>query len=215
MTEAPNTEQDIEEAIAEAMGDDETELQVNTETGEIIEPDAEPEPQGLSQADIEKRMAQLEKEAARHEKRVAEIMADDFALLVPSPVDWTPGYIFGVPEMLPSGEQIAALFALLGEAPPTEYPDDPGREACDVCEGSGKLRTHSRVPNEESLPCRFCQGHGWVGEGNPKIQPIQIAPVTPIHAQTFEPNQPIAAADRWGRPFGHPHYGLEPAQVGA
>lgn len=211
-----------EEQIVQEMEEDtDVPANVDPETGEILEPDAEQQAQTeeaaapRSQKEIDQLTKRLESEADRHAKRVAEIMGDDFALLVPSPVDWTPGFIFNVPEMHPTPEAVAALHALLGEVPPADYPDDPGRQACDVCLGTSKLKTGSLDPNEGALPCRFCMGHGWIGEGNPKVQPLQLVP--PVASENGAQQQPNAlqVADRWGRPFGHPHYGLEPAYVGA
>ena len=213
---------DIEQEIAEEMGDEETPddsgadgIPEDGDGGAADSPGDEAAPPPRSQAEIDALTKKLEAEAARHEKRVAEIMGEDFALLVPSPVDWTPGYIFNVPEMHPQPEQVAALHALLGGVAPVDFPDDPGRTTCDMCLGTTKLKTGSLDPIEAALPCRFCQGHGWTGEGNPKIEPVHIASVT--HLVQGDPPQPntLQVADRWGRPVGHPHYGLEPAFVGA
>jgi hypothetical protein len=212
---------ELENEIAEEMGaDNGVPDGIDPETGEIIEQDGGPEapeaaaPPPPTEKQIEARMRALEKQAAKHAAAVEKIMGDDFAMLVPSPVDWTPGFIFNVPGMQPMPEQVAALHAILGEAPPAEYPDDPGREACADCQGSGKLKTGSRVPNEEALSCRFCNGHGWVGEGNMRVAPLQLVPPPqPNNGGSPEPNT-LQVADRWGRPVGHPHYGLEPAYVG-
>lgn len=215
MTEEPNTDQDLEEQIAKEMGEKEEEQAQELEQDDAATDDAATAPATLSQSDIEKRMAQLDKESARHAKRVAEIMGDDFALLVPSPVDWTPGFLFNVPEMLPQAEQVDALLSLLGRTDPRDLRAAPDAEVCETCNGWGVGLTGSKAQGQETKPCKDCQGNGW----RTKVQPL--APVvTYDYGQNTgtagpPPNTPFQAADRWGRPSGHPHYGLEPAQVGA
>lgn len=212
---------ELEEEIAEEMGDDHGVPEgIDPETGEIIEPDGEPEaaaeaaPAPRSQKEIEQSAKKLEAEAERHAKRVAEIMGDDFSLLVPSPVDWTPGYIFNVPEMHPSPDQVAELHALLGGSSPIDLKAATDAEACPDCNAIGDVLTGSRKPGQETKPCPACGGTGW----KPKIA---LAPQTATvydysqntAAAGIPPNQ-IQVADRFGRPFGHPHYNLDPAQVG-
>lgn len=215
MTDTPNTEQDVEAEIAEEMGEDDRVLEVDTETGEIIEADAEAPAAPRSQAEIDALTKKLEAEAQRHEKRLREIMGEDFALLVANPTDWTPGYIFNVPEMHPTPEAVAALHAILGEAPAFELKEATDAQACDACNAIGDVLTGSKKPGQETKPCPACGGTGW----KPKL----VAAEPPAHVQQFPtaPNTTVSApnqfqvADRWGRPAGHPHYNMEPAAVGA
>jgi len=212
---------ELEEEIAEEMGDDHGVPEgIDPETGEIIEPDGEPEaaaeaaPAPRSQKEIEQSAKKLEAEAERHAKRVAEIMGDDFSLLVPSPVDWTPGFIFNVPEMLPSPEQVAEFDAILGRAQGADFLPAEDAEACAKCNALGQVLTGSRAAGQETKLCVSCNGAGWVTKQIPYTPPVLVAngTGTGINAAPV-PNQPIAA-DRYGRPYGHPHYGLEPANVG-
>lgn len=179
-------------------------------------------PQPPTQKEIEKRLEKLDAEAQRHSKRVAEIMGDDFGMLLPSPLDWTPGFVFrpDVAPLDPAAYQ--ATMAYLGGPGAADYKDDPERAQCDLCGGLGKLKTGSLVENQDALPCRKCRGQGWYGEGNlpPLAPPAQIgtsagaATVTYTQPPMPPPNTPVQAADRWGRPAGHPHYGIDPVQVG-
>lgn len=206
--EAPETDEELNEQADADFADDGTDL-----------PEAEPEAraprQTLSQADVERRMAQLEREGERHAKRVAEIMGEDAGLLIPSPIDWTPGFLFD-PSMMPVDPQaLAALDALLGRGNLDTFPVDETKERCDACDGWGKLRTGSRVENQDALPCWKCSGQGWKGRLHEAPQPAQPHPGFNVTTSgPFPPNQPVAA-DQWGRPFGHPHYGLDPASVTA
>jgi len=214
------------------------------ENGEPLEPDGEPDgepaadddaeaaaedgepeaaaPAPPTQKEIDARHNKLDAEAQRHEKRVAEIMGDDFALLIRSPLDWTPGFLWN-PAVAPLPPEIAgATMALLGVESPADYAHDPGRQTCDKCNGLGQLATGSLVQEQATLPCRFCRGYGWTGEGNPEQLPAPTPIVPQVYATSGAPttatlpppNQPVQAADRWGRPAGHPHYNIDPAQVG-
>jgi hypothetical protein len=213
---------EIEEEIAEEMGDDAgVPGGVDPETGEIIEaaPEQDAPEQAASaprsQKEIDELTKKLEAEAQRHAKRVAELMGDDFALLVPSPVDWTPGFLFNVPEMLPSPDAVAALDAILGRAGGVEFLPAEDAEACSKCNALGQVLTGSRAPGQETKLCVTCNGAGWVTKQIPYTPPVlvQNGAVQPNSA-TVQPNQPIAA-DRWGRPYGHRDYGLDPSLVNA
>lgn len=172
-------------------------------------------PAPRSQKEIDVLTEKLRKEAERHENRVRELMGDDFGLLVPSPVDWTPGYIFNVPEMHPAPEQVADLHALLGGAAPVELKAATDAEACPDCNALGEVLTGSRKPGQETKPCVHCTGTGWRTRMQmPTPTPAPVAYTNGGNTGVTAPNQ-FQVADRWGRPFGHPHYNLEPASVGA
>jgi hypothetical protein len=170
-------------------------------------------PAPRSQEEIEALTTKLNREAEAHAKRVEKIMGDDFALLVPNPTDWTPGFIFNVPEMHPTPEQVAALHELLGEGPQVELLPAEDAEGCDKCNALGEVLTGSRKPGQQTKPCSGCNGVGW----KTRLQmPVPVAQPTVYQngstTTTSQPNQ-FQVADRWGRPFGHPHYNLEPAAV--
>jgi len=212
---------ELEEEIAEEMGaDNGVPENVDPETGEILEPEGEPEaiaeptPPPPTEKEIEARMRALEKQAVKHAAAVEKIMGDDFSMLVPSPVDWTPGFIFNVPGMQPSPEQVGELHALLGQSAPMELREAEDAEGCDKCNALGEVLTGSRKPGQETKPCTACTGTGWRTKALPLAQVSQIDySVNATNTGVVTPNQPIVA-DRWGRQYGHPHYGLEPANVG-
>jgi hypothetical protein len=199
---------------ADAPEGDDPEQESAREPVDIGNAPEAPEPGPRSQQEIDALADRLRKESDRHAKRVEEIMGDDFALLVPNPTDWTPGYIFNVPPMHPTPEQVAELHALLGDSSQLELQDAEDAEGCDKCSALGEVRTGSRKPGQETKPCIACNGSGWRTKSLP-MQPL--APVPQIGngytATDAAPNQ-FQVADRYGRPFGHPHYNLEPANVG-
>lgn len=212
---------EVEQEIAEQMGEEEDSsatddglLEEEQEQGGGVEEAAASPPPPRSQSDIDALTKKLENEAARHAKRVEEIMGDDFALLVPSPIDWTPGFIFNVPEMHPFPEQLAQLDAILGRGGEEDLLDAEDAEACDKCNARGVTKTGSRVEGQRTKPCGKCNGNGWVTKFVP------MAPPTPLPTyQNGAAGQPVSpdtfqVKDQWGRPNGHPHFGLDPITVG-
>lgn len=213
---------DTEAEIAEQMSEDDEleqlegdESQADDENGSD-EPEAEAAtPAPRSQKEIDALTAKLENEAARHAKRVEEIMGDDFALLVPNPTDWTPGFIFNVPPMHPSPEQVAELHAILGQSAPLELKEADDAEGCDKCNALGEVLTGSRKPGQETKPCSACTGTGW------KTRLRVVEPVAQIAYATGQGNaNPITpdtyqVKDSWGRPSGHPHFGIDPVSITA
>jgi hypothetical protein len=210
------TEDDL---AAEMTPDDDDELEA--EEGEELaraedaHAEAGREPAaGRSQKEIEQLTRKLEAEAERHAKRVRELMGEDFAFLVPNPTDWTPGFIFNVPEMLPAPDQVAALDAILGRESDDDFLDADDAEACDKCNARGQTKTGSRVAGQKTKPCGKCNGTGWVSRMLP------IAPPVPYVQYQSPPNgvpmspETYQVKDSWGRSVGHPHFGLEPASVG-
>lgn len=211
-----------EEQIAEEMSPDDNEQgdELEQEEGGQGEPDTEPDAAQeaappRSQKEIEELQEKLSREADRHAKRVADIMGDDFALLVPSPVDWTPGFIFNVPEMLPFPEQVAELDALIGRAGAEDFEDAPDAEACSQCHAKGHTKTGSLVDGQRTKPCGKCNGSGWVT----KMPPLVSVP-QPDYTQNATHGQPISpdvyqVKDSWGRPANHPHFGIDPVSITA
>lgn len=183
---------------------------------------AAPAPAPPSEREMERRFDQLSREETRHAKRVAEIMGDDFDHLIPSPLDWTPGYLWN-PELVPVADEArAATLALLGIAGPDEFRDDPEKERCGTCDGRGMLRTGSLVAGQDALPCSRCRGQGWQAIVQPVAAVVTMPGTTQTAGTATYSNteaapavQPMLHPDPWGRPQGHPHYGMSPASVGA
>lgn len=212
---------DLEEQIAEEMeadedssADDGDALVEGAGDGAGEDAAAASAPAPRSQDEIEKLTEKLAREADRHAKRVQEIMGEDFALLVPSPVDWTPGFIFNVPEMHPFPEQVDALLALVGRTADAELLEAEDAQACDKCNALGRTLTGSRVDGQVTKPCGKCNGTGWVTRFAPVVVPQtfpnggNVSTGQPISPDTFQ------VKDQWGRPNGHPHFGLDPVTVG-
>jgi hypothetical protein len=213
---------EIEEQINEELSPDEDEVEDDTALGDDEpneadggEGNAASTPAVRSQKEIEELTGKLEREAERHAKRVAEIMGDDFQLLVPNPTDWTPGFIFNVPQMLPLPEQVAALDAILGRDEEGELLDAEDAQACDKCNARGRTRTGSKVDGQRTKPCAKCNGTGWV------VRLAAVAPLEHVYgAANTTASAPVTpdtyqVKDSWGRPAGHPHFGIDPVAITA
>ena len=108
-----------------------------------------------------------------------------------------------------------AVVTALGGNAPLDYREDEATIACERCGALGMLRTGSKVPNQETHTCPDCNGQGWRSNVNVgSVSPIFAQSPTANGAATVTPTSQ-GAPDAWGRPQGHPHYGLLPSQVGA
>lgn len=212
-----STEQEIAEQMGEdvdAPADDDANPD---DEGTLTHPEGElvtPPPAPPSQAEIEARQEKLEREADRHAKRVAEIMGDDFGELIPNPCDWTPGYLVN-PALAPIPPDVLAAFdEIVGRGDRAALLEATDAQACDACNALGQVLTGSKVPGQETKPCGSCQGSGWRHK-------MSAAPPAPTYdfsqnagaAQPPPPNV-VQVADAYGRPVGHPHYGMNPAAIG-
>lgn len=206
--------------MAEAEAD-----QVEAELGpdEELEPDGEEEAEEEEvvereseedmQARLKKISSQMDGEDKRHEKRYREILGDDFGMYAPCPLCQLAGYAFTWPPGTMGEEQRAAVAIVLGESGATEYQPAPWAEKCTACDGLGEVLSGALTQHGRLITCRACESRGWVEKREPVVPLVSVpqlgAPQTP------QPVYPISndGPDRWDRPPGHPHYGIEPKYV--
>lgn len=125
-----------------------------------------------------------------------------------------------LPELPPVGTQ---LLVNEGEAgieflamPPQVQPEyiaarDKG--PCDWCNAEGFVTTGSKNPNAAVMGCSKCQGNGWVMIAvaePPQAPPPGGVALTPTGAPVYVPT---IGPDAWGRPEGHVHWGVPPANI--
>jgi hypothetical protein len=196
--------------------------------GDLSEPEPEPEPEPgesagapapLSEAQVEAIFKALEREAKTHAREVEKRAGVMFADLAPCPCcsvgGPAPGYIFPVlPEPQQTLRRQGVLMALGGE-PEDEYNEAPDRHRCEACAGLGKVLTGSKVPEQVTGICKPCGGMGFTADPAALVSVFPAAPPPPILPQPFTGAGTNGALDPWGRPSGHQHYGIAPAQVGA
>jgi hypothetical protein len=201
-------EAEREEADKEA----EQEAEHEEEAEHEAQPETEPAPS--SQKAVADAGKKLEAEAARHDKRVREIMGDDFEITRPCPACFTPGFVFD-PEVAPMPEETReAILAFLGDDGGPKFKAHPDLEMCSYCDGYGELTTGSRNPGALTEICPRCSRQGYVAKNSapsPNGQPpAWVPPPPPAPAyDTANVNK-----DEWGRPIGSEHYGQDPRYNG-
>lgn len=168
-----------------------------------------------SERQLEEAFRKLDAEAARHGKRVAEIMGDDFGELDNCPCCQIAGYVFPfMPGTEQDEERRAAVLAYLGQGEP-DYPEAPDTDACDECDATGRVKTRSRNPEHLTKLCRKCGGTGFVAKLEQPAAVPQLAAVSAGAGFGQTAAASDAGPDLWGRPAGHHDYGVVPALVNA
>lgn len=202
----------IEPTMEEPEGDDDDE---ESQAGELEPAPAEPPAGQITEAQAEAILKSLEREAARHAREVEKRAGPMWSDLTPCPCctggAGTVGFIVAeLPEPLQSmrREQVSQA---LGGSQNALYEIDQEREQCPTCKGRGMLRTGSLVPQQDALPCRTCNGQGW----RQKLAPVTAPAVTFPQVATAGGSTVAGPQDPWGRPLGHPHFNIAPAEVGA
>lgn len=208
-TELANAEADQVEA---ELGPDE-ELEPDGEDEQEPEPEQPQESEASMQARLKRISSQMDGEDKRHEKRYREILGEDFGMYAPCPLCQIAGYAFTYPPGTMSEEQRAAVSIVLGETGATEYKPAPWAEKCVICDGLGEVLSGSQTQNGRLIVCKSCNGAGWT-EKREAPAPLAAVPNLGLE-QPVQPVYPISAdgPDRWDRPPGHPHYGIEPRYV--
>lgn len=209
--EAPAIPGEPDEAADEA-GEDAEQEDVGGESED--EAPAEPEgPQPPSPDDMERRQQAWERERDRHMRELEK--RDDYRYSLSSVCPLCDGHgLLYTPQTPEEGAQMrATILAMVGETTAEELKPHPRFHRCDTCGGEGKVYTGSKVPGQDALPCPDCNGQGHSG-GQSQTAPTPL-PVAAVAAPSQPPpsEQERIGNDAWGRPPGHPHYGLLPAQV--
>ena len=121
-----------------------------------------------------------------------------------------PGFVFD-PAQVPWPEYAhEAARTILGKPPIGEYPMDTQAATCTTCEGYGKVRSGSKVHDQEVLRCLNCNGRGWVGPRATR-QPDNLPGL--VEVPTLAPeDQPVDVpkVDPWGRAPDDRLYGVLP-----
>jgi hypothetical protein len=158
----------------------------------------------------------LDREAKLHEKRLSGIYGDEaFAHFTMCPLCEDGFLTPRAPGQLPE-EQLAAIDALAGKYAPPEYIEDADYEKCAHCAGHGHTLTGAVNPEHLTKLCDKCGGNGFVNKAAPQGSGVVYqwpAPETPPAAPEPVNYGAPGTPDNWGRPPGHPHYGIEPQYV--
>jgi hypothetical protein len=179
-TQAPAPAETLEPVAPTTEPEPEPGETTEPEPGEPTEPEPEPaEPQALSQKQIDRMHDQFERETARHNKRMGEIMGAELEMLLICPLcePNLQGYIMPAPNL---PERFPNVRAFMGDSQPRELRPDPHARQCELCGGEGVVDTGSHVQGQSELPCQECGGKGWIGDrGAVAAVPPASAPAVP------------------------------------
>jgi hypothetical protein len=199
---APSTDDDDE-----AADDDETQHEQAAPSAAALDRDS------LTVSDeLNKKREEQAKSQARNVERLADEYGQD---VMPCPVcervDIAPLIVARMVAIPPEGW--AALAQMGGAEPEPPHEQAEGVVMCPRCKGWGELDYPTRNPHMARQTCPRCSGNGYVPDEQaeqPQAPVLQL-PSLPT-PQVFAPTGP-RGSDQWGRPQGHPHYGLDPAAV--
>jgi len=234
---------ELQELIEREAAAAEAEPDEDTETSDEPEPETSDEPvpaPGPTEKELEAREGKLDREDERHAKRIAEIMGQDAAELVPCMMCATRGFLYAAQVGSFPDDHRALIHEQLGEGSLAALEPADDAELCTACRGYGQRRTGSRVPGNETKACSGCGGSGWKAVYRaPEVPPtaalMQPGQIPGFTMPPLPPPQPAQAAngagdygsppvgwhaqgkpgaDTWDRWPGHPRYGIDPATGG-
>jgi hypothetical protein len=187
------------------------------EEGEEQVPFEDPEPQAI----IDQKAADaldkaLTAEDTRHQKALGKAFGEQWPEHVRCAL--CDGIGFLSPE-LASGltnaqwEQLLETAVTLVSMPLIQ---DTNYQRCEHCDGWGKTISGAQNADHYTKLCDVCSGNGFI-QTTPKFTPIAVPNLSGGSVLTSGPVIPNygspASDDAWGRPGGHPHYGIPPAAV--
>jgi hypothetical protein len=204
----------VEGDEAEAAEEEET----PTEPTEPTEPEPEPAPEPpasqMTEQEAEREFKKLEKLAETYLPK-ALTLAEKLGIPAQAcPLCTFPGLAIPRQEHEVTSDVEAAVLAMIGKSAPVEFRSSEGYRVCGVCDGWGEVLTGARkeISRTATCPNPNCGGKGYV------TVPIVIAPPNgqPAYpgADLAHTPLPQGIPDAWGRPAGHVHWGIDPANVG-
>jgi hypothetical protein len=167
-----------------------------------------------SQTVIIERNRKLEAETKRHENVLRKVYGDDFADLAVCPCCLSDGWIIPAPPGAFPPEQWEAVKMACGQEGDVQFKMADYAEPCPQCEGWGKVATGSHVPDLGTPLCRDCNGQGWREKQAPLTAVPQWTPTPPAPATETLALDWTRPRDAYGRPEGHPRFGIDPQYNG-
>lgn len=163
---------DLETEIAEAMGDEETEVsepepepEADEEADEEVAPNLEPDPTQYAHLEMEKRDAWGKRAGKYLQKGMDEAFGEDSASYLECPFcnySNTPGFLHASP--CPP-ELLGTVYEWTNTTAPDDFLPDTASHICPACNGLGAVATGSKVGGQQTLACITCKGKGWEAVG--------------------------------------------------
>lgn len=175
--------------------------------------DAETPSEPSSLTNVENIDKALDAEQKRHAKALAELFGDQWDDFAMCPLCQVDGYAvpYGPGEVSP--EQREAILTVMGEGGGPKFASHPSEVRCPECDGWGEMLNGSRRAEQATSACQKCMGTGHLDRS--QLAAAAPAPAPPVYPWTEPEPAPAAQSfgDEWGRPVGHPDYGIHPAQI--
>ena len=184
--------------------------------GDEAEAEAEPDPEPSSQFSMEEATKKLAASEKAHRTRVATIMGEDLneVELCPLCATFTAGFVLPYAALTAEVSLKDAVRRLNGDAPQAELQQAKDKMACPDCDGWGDVLTGAKVERGKTDQCIKCNGKGFVTKLYVPDQPAGNAEPYPGSGEKIVNPPPGGVSDGYGRPAGHPHWGVDPATIG-
>jgi hypothetical protein len=204
---------------ADAENPDEEEEEGAAGEQEEVSPAPEQEPETaqapLTEQQADRLFKRLETAAQRYLKTAMPLTEELGMPVQACPLCTFPGLAIPRQAHEVTSDIEAAVLGMIGKGVAPEYVESNQYERCDACNGWGEVLTGAQKDISRTAICNPCGGKGY--------KPVVQAYVpTPVPAPAPFPGVqipytplPAGSADAWGRPAGHPHWGLDPAMVGS
>lgn len=195
MTETIAEIAEREAAAAEAEPD----TPDNPEPEPDPEPEPEPTPEPASDVAVEKRFKQIDAEANRHSKRVAEIMGDDFAGVEPCPCCQISGFVFPFQHDSPDDAYRRGMVEQYFGTASLKRKAHPHMQRCELCDGQGFLDSGSQREEYADEQCEKCAGRGSIRTDvqGPQVVSLPVSPPNGQAAEWTPPDAPPAPRPYW------------------
>jgi len=154
-----------------------------------------------AEADAQKLLDRLDREAKRHRDRLSEILQEQVFSLVPCELCRADlaGFIDSTQVMPEEVRQRVRI--QIGDREPRKLRQDPHTMRCETCDGETVVETGAKDGPNITLACVDCGGKGWIATDDKRSGFRPVVPATPL---------PAAEADAGnGGPVSHPALSAE------
>lgn len=185
------------------------------ETEPAVDPEPTPAPEPLTQKQLEAIGRKIDAAAATHENALRRILGDDFNEWLPCPLCMTDGHFAPMPAEQRDPAQVQAVLAALGQDGYSELREATWLVRCDTCDGQGRVRTPSHSPENAVVNCRDCASRGYNEKPPTPVAVPAWTPPAPAQFDYSSSGGPMHnGPDAWGKPAGHPQWGIDLNAVG-
>lgn len=215
LTDKAKAEAEEVEANEPNEEEEEAEAGEQAQPGPELEPEPESKSAAMTEQQAEREFAKLEKKAQTYLEGALAIASKLEIPVQPCPLCTFPGLAIPRSANEVTSDVEGAVLALIGKAVEPTYKESQAYARCEACDGWGDVLTGARKDVSRTAMCVACGGKGFTNVVTPAPAQNLPAPAAFPGAQLAYTPLPAGVPDAWGRPAGHPHWGLDPAMVGS